>query len=303
MTKYAKILDSTWWEEDVPVGFKDRSVLDYTVDEENPTETVLKWKEYLTQGGRIWKKQLFNEENEVTHEFAIFSRNGRPVDVPEDYSNDKLEMISDREYKIYTTNDYLIHLYTDYPLGTNPKHIDFNSELKVGLTTRSYKWKGQILTKTFEIDGLAILEKEYSHTRTNGLKTSKTKKFYWYKADGTKECLKQQDKDIPVKSDQVADLIKQTNNAIEEAYAFTVGTPIQPFADAYFLTHADKVEQDKRTGGTLFKDQIASEVYDVNNTSTHFLFSFYDTSHLTHNHELGESPTIQQVLVDYLTFE
>lgn len=301
--KYARILDNTWWDEQVPTSFKNSSYLVYGEGDEEGTEVQYKWSEYLSMNGNVWRTELRDDEDNLVDEFATFSRDGYPVDVPE-YTSDKIEFITEREFKIYVTNDYLIHLFTDYPLGTNPKHIDFSVELNEGLNTRSYKWKGQILTKTFEKDGIDILEKEYSHTRDNdGLKNSKTKKFYWYKADGTKELLKTQNKDIPIKSDQVADLIKQTKNAIEEAYAFTVGTPIQAAADAYFLLHADKVEQDKRTGGTLFRDQIASEVYDVNDTSTHFLFSLYDTSHLTHNHGLGKSPTIQKVLVDYLTFE
>lgn len=295
--KYARILDTTWWQEEVPVGFSDRTYLLYEEETEEGVETIYTWEEYLTQGSHQWKKVIDDVE------YAIFSRNGHPVNVPENYSNNKIEFITEREFKIYVTNDYLIHLFTDYPLGTNPKHIDFSVELNEGLNTRSYKWKGQILTKTFERDGIDILEKEYSHTRNEiGLKTSKTKKFYWFRADGTKDLLKTQNKDITIKSDQVADLIKQTKNAIEEAYAFTVGTPIQSAADAYFLLHADKVEQDKRTGGTLFRDQIASEVYDANDISTQFLFAPYDTSHLTHNHGLV-NPTIQDALIDYLTFE
>lgn len=72
---------------------------------------------------------------------------------------------------------------------------------------------------------------------------------------------------------------------------------IESYAKAYFEANVETERNSRRTGDESFKNQIATETPQTQP----WMFLPYDTSHLTHNHNL-DNPTIQDALISYLTF-
>lgn len=183
MTKYAKILDSTWWEEDVPVGFKDRSVLDYTVDEENPTETVLKWKEYLTHNNHQWKVVIYAgvDLDIFIGEYAIFSRNGYPISVPKDYANSKISLIDEAEYKTAQNKSgkdyYLLYDYASDRFARDIEEKPLDIDFKRNLIKTLYPSTTENITTYYgdEAQTIKVVE-EHDY--------SSYSEIYWYKISG-----------------------------------------------------------------------------------------------------------------------
>lgn len=99
MIKYAEILDSTWWQEEVPEGFTGRTKDIGT--EEEPDIKVLTWEEYLSHNGHTWKKEIRDENDVLLKTIVIFSKNGHPVNVPVDYANAKIKFINKQYFKDY----------------------------------------------------------------------------------------------------------------------------------------------------------------------------------------------------------
>lgn len=75
----AKILDATWWQEEVPVGFTNR-----TYPDQDDVEQVYTFEQYL---GKF--KRNYN-----SIEFALFSQ----ITLPQGYSNSKIEFVHSDYY-------------------------------------------------------------------------------------------------------------------------------------------------------------------------------------------------------------
>lgn len=184
--KYAKISDSSWWNESVPTGFVGRTYTD-----ENDQEQVYTWMQYLTQGNHLWRRLIYNDADELTAELAIFSRNGRPVSVPDGYSNAKIQFIDSNRYHYYLNPDesdfYLLYEYLDPDTYKSwkrkPVDIDFKRNVVETLYPKTVQYIGYTITTYYgdESQTIPILEEHDYTTHTH---------IYWYKMSGRDESYK-----------------------------------------------------------------------------------------------------------------
>ena len=187
--KYAaEILDQSWWQEEVPIGFKDRTYLVYKDETEEGVETVYTWEEYLTQGSHQWKK-VYIDENENKTIYAIFSRNGHLVDIPENYSSSKIKFISKAKYNAAidpTKNYYILYDFLDREIYTNPYKKPVNVDFKRNVITTLFPTSIEV-PATEEVDAHTLTtyyaEENYQTKVVEELDFSQYTLIYWYKVN------------------------------------------------------------------------------------------------------------------------
>lgn len=293
--KIAEILDPSWWIDDVPNTFADYlNVVQYDETLE-PFEEPHTWETYLTMNGRQWQIDVKDENENTIKSYALFTRNGKPVDVPNNYTSSKLRFVTKREFDIYSNNDYLIHLITDAELGTNPKDIIWPKQVTGHLSTNKTHWKGDLNSKVHslfvgdkkQVFCTEIINHNYD---SKGREPYFTSDFYFYRANGQMELLKSPRTDIESTAEQEKRLRQRRFYMVEEAKAYTIGTDYETEALNYFKDHKLQFDNYIETGVTTILTTLAE-------TDTEIEWWLLEEYELPNE----QIVTIQQALIAYLT--
>lgn len=293
--KIAEILDQTWWQEQVPTSFANSSFT--VVDEETAEETTeqLTWAEYLSMNGRQWKIDVKDENENTIKSYAYFTRNGQPVSVNSNYANEKIRFVTEREYNIYSKNNYLIHLITDLPITNNPKDIIWPKQVTGKVNTDPYHWQGDIKQKVHFLyhNGIkkAFCTENITHTyNAKGEETLVKHEFYFHTALGKVVKLKEYEREFDDATERQKRLRSRRFYMVEEAKAYTVGTNYETEALDYFKDYKVQFDNYIETGDTTILTTLAQADTNIE----WWLLEDYELP-------TEQIITIQQALIGYLT--
>lgn len=291
----AEVLDASWWQEQVPSTFANSSFT--VIDQETAQETTeqYNWSEYLTMNGRQWKIDVADENENLIKSFAYFTRNGKPVAVPSNYANEKIRLVTKREFEIYQNDCYLIHLISDLDINSNPKDIIWPKQVTGKVNTDPYHWQGDIKQKVHFLyhNGIkiAFCTENITHTyNSKGEETLVKHEFYFHTAQGNVNKLKEFEKEFEDATERQKRLRTRRFYMVEEAKAYTIGTTYETEALDYFKDYKVQFDNYIETGDTTILTTLAQADTDIE----WWLLEDYELPN-------EQIVTIQQALIAYLT--
>lgn len=287
----AEVLDNTWWTEEVAVGLPNREKNIGT--EEEPDMVAKTWEEYCLVSNGVDKNNYIirDEEDNIIKEFVRFnSGSGGDFALPNGYSSNKLRTSTQRELNIYQGNKFLIHLFTDLDINTNPKDIDWKTSLDTRLTKEHTYWAGVKVKSVYSYNGSNVLERVFIRTYVNRKVTQLVEKIYWYRANSSKEQLKPDLVDTFDSIEQLEFQSKQISAALKGAFAWAVSNGYQTEASALWAAGDTEYNESIKFGSDAFRQFIIGR-------NDAFLSDAYS------NELKPDLTTIKDALVSYLTFE